>query len=113
MCHKHYSRWIRHGDPLVLLRATSTDGVTREFKRQYVEDYKLKHGCVDCGYNAHSAALDFDHLPGTTKVRDIKSGQHLGWLALLTEIAKCEVVCANCHRIRTAARRAAVGSGVM
>ena len=62
-------------------------------------------GCVDCGYNEHPAALDFDHLPDTNKVRDIKSGQQLGWAALQEEIAKCEVVCANCHRIRTSERR--------
>lgn len=54
-----------------------------------------------CGYQVHSAALDFDHLPGTIKVRDIKHGNTLGWEALQVEIAKCEVVCANCHRIRT------------
>jgi hypothetical protein len=48
--------------------------------------------------------LDFDHLPGTLKVRDIKSGQQLGWEALLAEVAKCEAVCANCHRIRTVDR---------
>lgn len=113
MCHKHYSRWRRHGDPLVQRRATSTDGVTQEVKKKYVDEYKMKHGCSDCGYNAHPAALDFDHLPGTVKVRDIKSGQQLGWLALLAEIAKCEVVCANCHRIRTAIRRVVMGSGVM
>lgn len=112
-CGRHYSLWYKNGDPLVQKRATSTDGVTQEIKKKYVDEYKLEHGCSDCGYNAHPAALDFDHLPGTVKVRDIKSGQQLGWQALLDEIAKCEVVCANCHRIRTAARRAVVGSGVM
>ena len=117
MCHKHYSRWRRHGDPVVLGRAVSTPGITSEFKRLWVIEYKLFHGCADCGYAEHHAALDFDHRPGTTKVRDIKGGQQLGWEALRAEVAKCEVVCANCHRIRTYTRQrhlgAVVGEGVM
>ena len=104
-CRAHYSRWRRHGDPLVLGRAVSTPGVTPAFKNQWVNEYKLSKGCADCGYKGHPAALDFDHLPGTTKVRDIKRGTQLGWQALMDEIAKCEVVCANCHRIRTFDRR--------
>jgi hypothetical protein len=104
-CHAHYSRWRRHGDPLTLGRAVSTHGVTPAFKKHWVIEYKLSKGCADCGYNTHHVALDFDHRPGTEKVRDIKSGAHLGWKALLAEIDKCDVVCANCHRIRTANRR--------
>ena len=104
-CHKHYSRWRRHGDPYLVTTAAKTKGITREFKQQWVINYKLDHGCADCGYAEHPSALDFDHRPGTEKVRDIKSGQHLGWEALLTEVAKCDVVCANCHRIRTFNRR--------
>lgn len=109
-CPKHYSRFYRHGDPLYLGRAESTPGMTPGMKKAYVHEYLLSHGCADCGYNKHPAALDFDHLPGTVKVRDIKSGQQLGWVALLEEIAKCEVVCANCHRIRTSERRREVMS---
>lgn len=101
LCSKHYSRAKRHGDPHYLGRAESTKGVTQKVKREYVGALKLERGCTDCGYAAHPAALDFDHLPGTIKVRDIKQGQQLGWQALLNEIDKCEVVCANCHRIRT------------
>lgn len=103
-CDMHYSRWRRHGDPLVQHRATSTPGATPEARAAYVMQYKLDRGCADCGYSAHPAALDFDHRPGTTKVRDIKSGRQLGWQALMDEIAKCDVVCANCHRIRTVNR---------
>jgi hypothetical protein len=72
-----------------------------EAKKSWVIAYKLTQGCADCGFRSHHAALDFDHRPGTDKVRDIKSGQQLGWKALQDEIAKCDVVCANCHRIRT------------
>lgn len=69
---------------------------------------KLESGCVDCGYDAHVEALEFDHLPGNEKVSDIARLVGLSRTSksrLLAEIAKCEVVCANCHRVRTARRR--------
>ena len=104
-CTRHYKLNYRNGDPTIQKRATSTFGKSAKARKTYVEAYKLDRGCIDCGYSAHPAALDFDHLPGTVKVRDIKSGQQLGWQALLDVIAKCEIVCANCHRIRTTERR--------
>jgi hypothetical protein len=67
---------------------------------------KLERGCTDCGYNAHPAALDFDHLPGTTKLSTVSRLSTRNWERVAAEIAKCEVVCANCHRIRTVERNA-------
>lgn len=69
--------------------------------------YKVARGCVDCGYNAHSEALDFDHLPGKGKRLCISAMRSLSMSIILSEVEKCEIVCANCHRVRTAARRAA------
>lgn len=103
-CAKHYKLLYRNGDPLVQLRASSTEGKSATFRKEWVRAYKVEKGCTDCGYNGHWAALDFDHLPGTVKVDDIRSGASFGWVALLEEITKCEVVCANCHRIRTVSR---------
>ena len=67
---------------------------------------KLDSGCVDCGYAGHSAALHFDHLPGHEKRQNL-SRMMRGYSreSVLAEIAKCEVVCANCHAIRTWGRR--------
>lgn len=73
--------------------------------RAFITQYKLERGCVDCGYSAHAAALDFDHMPGTAKLFSIgQTGATCARAKLLAEIAKCEVVCANCHRIRTVSR---------
>jgi hypothetical protein len=56
----------------------------------------------------HPAALDFDHRPDVVKEFQIGGNLQLGpTQRLLSEIAKCDVVCANCHRIRTHERRAA------
>jgi hypothetical protein len=75
---------------------------SRAKRRAWLDEYKLKAGCADCGYRAHPRALDFDHI-GTDKVGDVGRMMHsrMAWSIILAEIAKCEVVCANCHRIRT------------
>jgi|ERR1035437_1403508 hypothetical protein len=81
---------------------------TKRFKKRTqakVDAIKLDHGCVDCGYNQHPRALQFDHIRGE-KVENVSRMvlQALAWERIEAEIAKCEVVCANCHAIRTATR---------
>jgi len=63
--------------------------------------------CTDCGGRWHPLVMEFDHLPGTVKLADIGSvrGRKWGWRTLAAEIAKCEVVCPTCHRVRTLRRR--------
>ena len=77
-----------------------------EAKTKAVQDYKTAVGCVDCGFNSHPAALQFDHCVGSDKKFNI--GEKVGSRsmdAIWEEVAKCDVVCANCHAIRTANRR--------
>ncbi len=52
-----------------------------------------------CGYNKHPGVLDFHHVDPTTKSFAISGGgfSH-SWVAIETEIKKCILVCANCHR---------------
>jgi len=73
-----------------------------------VELAKIKQeaGCADCGFTGHPAALHFDHLPEFEKRRNLsKMTRGYSRANVLAEIAKCEVVCANCHAIRTWTRR--------
>lgn len=70
-------------------------------KRIALGVYKVEKGCVDCGYNEDARALEFDHLPGSDKTRTVASLLYASWNRVWEEIAKCEVVCANCHAIRT------------
>lgn len=61
------------------------------------------HPCTDCG-ESDPLVLEFDHL-GDDKLFNIAQGvRDRGWGKFVEEIAKCEVVCANCHRRRTARR---------
>lgn len=70
--------------------------------RAHVDAFKMARGCADCGYNAHPRALDLDHV-GDDKVASIADLCHRmrPWEEIKAELAKCEVVCANCHRVRT------------
>lgn len=71
----------------------------KQFKQRLTK-IKETAGCADCG-NKNPIVLDFDHL-GNKKYnvsRMVHDG--MSWKAIKKEIEKCEVVCANCHRIRT------------
>ena len=60
--------------------------------------------CADCGVRYPPYVLDFDHVRG---VKECTIGRCLSQslVKIETEIAKCEVVCANCHRERTHRRK--------
>jgi 5-methylcytosine-specific restriction endonuclease McrA len=67
--------------------------------------------CLDCGERFPPEAMDFDHVKGT-KVRVVSQLVNFPVVRLLAEIEKCELVCANCHRIRSARRLIALGNKV-
>lgn len=70
-------------------------------KYTYVEQIKSKP-CADCKIQYHLSAMEFDHLPGCKKLFNIGSGlRKYGLEKLKQEIAKCEVVCSNCHHVRS------------
>jgi hypothetical protein len=70
---------------------------------EYVVDYLRAHPCTDCG-ESDPLVLEFDHL-GDKEFNVSYGIQNIGWKRVLEEIRKCDVVCANCHRRRTAAQR--------
>jgi hypothetical protein len=86
---------------------------TRYYERNERQRQRLKDilqqakakPCQDCGIQYPPYVMDFDHREGVDKL------DHVGRLILYTkkklveEIAKCDVVCSNCHRERTHLRR--------
>lgn len=74
--------------------------------KDYVYLIKKSAVCADCKYSYHPCQLDFDHLKD--KEFEISLGFKSGLNKLKKEIAKCEIVCANCHRLRTYNRRGIV-----
>jgi len=72
--------------------------------KQKLLNYLQEHPCIDCGCS-DIRVLEFDH------VRDEKVGniaalltRGVPWSTIAAEIAKCDVRCANCHRIQTIER---------
>lgn len=62
--------------------------------------------CADCGVKYPPFVMDFDHVRGT-KGFNIAPNRSRSLELIKAEIAKCEVVCSNCHRARTHARKVA------
>lgn len=60
--------------------------------------------CTDCGNSFPTVCMDFDHV-NDDKIEDVCTLAQRGNIkGALAEAAKCEIVCSNCHRIRTANR---------
>lgn len=79
----------------------------RAASRQRLFEYLSEHPCVDCGL-ADTEVLEFDHLRDKRVDVSVMVQRGSSWRAVLDEIAKCEVRCANCHRRKTGERRRAV-----
>ena len=65
------------------------------------------HGgvCVDCGFTGPSFMYEFDHRDPSTKEFGIGDGQSRSYARQLAESMKCDLVCPNCHRMRTHMQR--------
>jgi hypothetical protein len=77
--------------------------------RQWLDRYLQDKSCIDCG-NENRVVFEFDHLDPAEKVWNVADlvRQSYGLETIKSEIDKCEIVCANCHRIRTYQRRQAL-----
>lgn len=75
------------------------DGIRKE-----VATLKESNPCTDCGVYYPAIVMEFDHTNSDkidSVARLINSGNRT---KIYEEIAKCELVCANCHRLRTLSR---------
>jgi len=72
-------------------------------RQAIVDKIKAESGCMDCGLHPkYPQVLEFDHRPDEKKLFHISDRMTNGTIEdLLAEIAKCDIVCANCHRVRT------------
>ena len=80
-------------------------------KRRAVSAIKYHMGgCAECGAQPDNPAdLHFDHLPGFEKVDNVSDlvSQDQSWPVLRAEMAKCQVLCRDCHVAVTRERKAA------
>lgn len=62
--------------------------------------------CMDCGGRFAQCAMEFDHRDPSTKVAAVtRMISNSSWKQIKAEIDKCDIVCTNCHRLRTFERR--------
>jgi hypothetical protein len=83
---------------------------SKAYARKYNKALKLRRKawisslkdkpCVDCGKVYPPCVMDFDHVRGP-KLFSIGTDCLYPVAKLIAEMAKCELVCSNCHRIRT------------
>lgn len=83
-------------------RIVKNRNTIRVTNREQLVAYLKGKSCTDCP-NSDWRVLEFDHLDRKNKEHNIGNMMlSFSWANILKEIEKCEVVCANCHRIRTA-----------
>jgi len=104
-----YYAGIARGRALITVgdRRRTREARARKVKAFYVlvQVIKGERGCTDCG-NDDFRVLDFDHRDRDTKsfgIADVMPKGYSGtWRTrVLAEIEKCDVRCANCHRVKT------------
>jgi hypothetical protein len=83
-------------------KARARNQRTRTEVRAWLISYLSEHPCIDCG-NDDIRVLEFDHREPGDKKASVSALAALGWSleTVKHEIGKCDVRCANCHRIRT------------
>jgi len=72
-------------------------------KRKLVEVHGGK--CLDCGFTGPAFMYDFDHRDPSEKSFGVGEGICRSYDRQYTESLKCDLVCANCHRMRTHVQR--------
>lgn len=74
-------------------------------ERKRILDELRAGPCLDCLGEFPAVCMDFDHVRGPKLFGVMSHYRDKTIEQLMAEVEKCEVVCSNCHRIRTAARR--------
>jgi hypothetical protein len=85
-------------------RAEALRKVRDRIRRDAVNELK-DNPCTDCGFSYPVECMQFDHVRGRKRFEIGDRAGHYRWATVLKEIIKCDLVCANCHCIRTKERR--------
>ena len=69
--------------------------------RAFLDDYLRSHACAECG-EADPIVLEFDHVGAKRGHVAVLAGGGISMRGIKRELVNCEVVCVNCHRVRSA-----------
>jgi hypothetical protein len=99
--HDYYISYYQQGTSKFVDRLRERTIAQRALNRAYVVDILLRSACADCGLR-DPIVLEFDHVIGVKRASISALIMAPASIASLkTEIAKCVVRCANCHRIKS------------
>lgn len=93
---RYFKNWYQQNKEKEIKRAKKNKKAIRDL----IVKEKSKP-CADCKVEYPFYVMEFDHAQGK-KILNLASA-HLrrGRLSVLKEIAKCDIVCSNCHKART------------
>lgn len=97
----YHKEWYKRNKTKVKAKSKTSNKTAIKRNREFIQNYKENTPCFDCKIKYHYCVMNFDHL------RDKKANlsrlvrNSLSINALKLEMDKCELVCSNCHRIRT------------
>jgi lysyl-tRNA synthetase class I len=77
----------------------------KAYLTRYIQELKSKTPCMDCKESYPYYVMDFDHVRGRKQANVMELVSTLSKKRIDEEISKCEIVCSNCHRIRTHLRK--------
>ncbi|HVS84664.1 MAG TPA: hypothetical protein VHD91_03445 [Gaiellaceae bacterium] len=106
VCRKAYDRhyWAKNAE-----RRRRQSKEQRRRLLEWHHELKASTPCADCGGRFHPEAMTWDHLPGSEKIAEVSLLIRAGKaIQARKEIEKCELVCANCHAVRSYNRRRGV-----
>jgi len=72
--------------------------------RVWIDEVKKDRPCADCGKVFAPYIMEFDHVLGEKRFSLGKMANHRRE-AVEAELAKCDLVCCACHRVRTQMRK--------
>jgi len=94
---KDHERYLRTKDARLARNKEKTVVI-----KARVRKWKEERPCTDCGRFYPFYVMEFDHHTNGNKILKISAIQYyLNWERIEEEIAKCDLVCSNCHRERT------------
>jgi hypothetical protein len=101
---KNWRRYyLKHKDR-IKVRSMIFKISAKKRNRKFIVEYLKSHPCVDCGASDFRI-LEFDHLKNKKRAVSELVLRACSIDTIKQEIDKCQVCCANCHRIRTYNRR--------
>lgn len=104
LCHSEYKKErYRKNKKEFIKKVREREARIRQENQDKIAEYFSVNQCVDCG-NSDIRVLDFDHIDNKNDNIGTMLYRAKKWIEIEKEIKKCEVVCSNCHRIRTSIR---------